>query len=77
MLHGAGGVCAKSRRPHRRAVLATDGGGLPLHLEDEFRWCTSLVKVAQENSLPKDIYRWWRFTIRGAPTRVKDKDGIL
>ena len=31
--NGAGGECAKSRRPHRRAVLATDGGGLPPHHE--------------------------------------------
>jgi hypothetical protein len=60
-----------------RGVLATDRRGLLPHLEDGFRWCTSLVKVTQENPLPDDIYKWWRFTVRVAPTSTKDQDGIL
>jgi len=60
-----------------RALLATDDQGLARHLEDEFRWCTSLVKLRRGIPLPNDIHRWWRFTIRVAPTSIKDEDGIL
>jgi hypothetical protein len=60
-----------------RALLATDDQGLPRHLEGEFRWCTSLVKVKQGRSLPNDIHIWSRFTIRIAPTNIKDEDGIV
>jgi hypothetical protein len=60
-----------------RALLATDAQGLPAHLEDEFRWCTSLVKLRQGITLPNDIHRWSRFTIRVAPTSIKDEDGVL
>jgi len=60
-----------------RAVLATDAGGLQTHLDDEFRWSTDLVKVSCERALPDDIRRWWRFTVRVAPTRQKDEDGVL
>jgi hypothetical protein len=60
-----------------RASLATDDQGLPPHLEDEFRWCTSLVKEKQSRPLPNDIHTWLRFTIRVAPTIIKDEDGIL
>jgi hypothetical protein len=50
---------------------------LPPHLEDEFPWCTSLVKEKQGRPLPNDIHTWSRFTIRVAPTIIKDEDGIL
>jgi hypothetical protein len=60
-----------------RALLATDDQGLPRHLEDEFRWCSSLVKVKQSRPLPNDIHTWSRFTIRVAPMNIKDEDGIL
>jgi hypothetical protein len=60
-----------------RALLATDDPGLPRHLEDEFRWCTRLVKVKQDRPLPNDIYSWSRFTLRVAPTIIKDEDGIV
>jgi hypothetical protein len=60
-----------------RALLATDAQGLPAHLEDEYRWCTSLIKLSQGIPLPNDIHRWSRFTIRIAPTSIKDEDGIL
>jgi Polysaccharide lyase len=60
-----------------RALLATDLQGLPHHLEDEFRWCTGLVKLRQGIPLPNDIHRWSRFTIRVAPTCIKNEDGIL
>ena len=60
-----------------RALLATDAQGLPHHLEDEFRWCTSLVKLRRGIPLPNDIHRWSRFTIRVAPTSIKNEDGIL
>jgi hypothetical protein len=60
-----------------RALLATDDQGLPPHLEDEFRWCTSLVKEKEGRPLPNDIQTWSRFTIRVAPTIIKDEDGIL
>jgi hypothetical protein len=60
-----------------RALLATDAQGLPAHLEDEFRWCTSLVKLRQGIPLPNDIHTWSLFTIRVAPTSIKDEDGIL
>ena len=60
-----------------RALLATDAQGIPEHLEDEFRWCTDLVVIEQINPLPADIFAWSRFTVRVAPTRIKDEDGIL
>lgn len=60
-----------------RAVLATDAGGLQTHLDDEFRWSTDLVRVSCERTLPDEIDRWWRFTVRVAPTQQKDEDGIL
>jgi len=60
-----------------RAVLATDSGGLQPHLEDTFRWCTDLVSVTPGQSLPDDIHSWRRFTVRVAPTGIKDEDGIL
>jgi hypothetical protein len=60
-----------------RALLATDSHGLPAHLESEFLSYTDLVRLHHENPLPDDIFRWWRFTIRVAPTRVKDEDGVL
>ncbi|HEV2302410.1 MAG TPA: hypothetical protein VGR91_12655 [Stellaceae bacterium] len=60
-----------------RALLATDGGGLPGHLEGEFRSCTSLVAVTQATALPDDIHEWSRFVVRVAPTSVKNEDGIL
>jgi hypothetical protein len=60
-----------------RALLATDAQGLSPHLEDEFRWCTSLVKLNRGIPLPNDIHRWSRFTILVAPTSIKDEDGIL
>ena len=60
-----------------RAVLATDTRGLPPHLGDQFRWCTDLVGVTEARALPDDIYSWRRFTIRVAPTDVKDADGVL
>lgn len=60
-----------------RALLATDSRGLQAHLESEFLSCTNLVDVKQENPLPDDIYSWRRFTVRVAPTKVKDADGIL
>jgi len=60
-----------------RAVLATDSLGLPPHLEDEFRWSTDLVEVRQERPLPDDIHAWQRFTIRVAPTEIKDQDAVL
>jgi hypothetical protein len=60
-----------------RAVLATDSRGLQPHLEGEFRWCTDLVSVTSGISLPDDIFAWRRFTVRVAPTCIKDQDGIL
>src|SRR5208282_82951 len=60
-----------------RALLATDGKKLPEHLENELLSCTDLVVVTQESPLPDDIHAWWRFTLRVAPTKVKDADGIL
>ena len=51
-----------------RAILATDPGKLPAHLESEFLSCTDLVAVKQENPLPDDIHAWWRFTVRVATT---------
>lgn len=60
-----------------RAILATDSNGLQAHLENEFLSCTNLVVVKQENPLPDNILAWSRFTLRVAPTSVKDEDGIL
>lgn len=60
-----------------RAVLATDSGPFLPHLEDQFRCCTDLVSVTQGVPLPDDIYSWRRFTVRVAPTKIKDADGIL
>lgn len=60
-----------------RALLATDARGLPPHLESEFAWCTDLAKVTTAGALPDDIFAWSRFTVRVAPTTVKDADGIL
>jgi hypothetical protein len=60
-----------------RALLATDPQGLPPHLNDDFRWCTSLVKLKQGIPLPNDIHQWSRFTVRVAPTSIKDEDGIV
>lgn len=50
--------------------------GLP-HPKDEFRWSTDLVAVTQEIPLSALICRWARFTVRVAPTRVKDENGII
>jgi hypothetical protein len=60
-----------------RALLATDARGIPTHLEDEFHWCTDLVVVEHINPLLDDIFAWSRFTVRVAPTKIKDEDGIL
>jgi hypothetical protein len=60
-----------------RALLATDPRGLPPHLESEFAWCTDLATVATTGTLPNDIFAWSRFTVRLAPTVVKDADGIV
>ena len=60
-----------------RAILATDSRPLPAHIENSFRWCTDLVKVTAGRPLPDDIYSWQRFTVRVAPTNIKDQDGIL
>lgn len=60
-----------------RVLLATDRGGLPAHLENEFLSCTDLVHVHHGHPLPDNIFTWWRFIVRVAPTRVKDEDGVL
>jgi Polysaccharide lyase len=60
-----------------RAVLATDRGGLPPYLDDQFLWCSSGVQVTQGIPLPDDIHRWWRFTMRLAATDEKDTDGVV
>jgi hypothetical protein len=60
-----------------RAVLATDSGGLPPYLEDQFLWCSSGVQVTPGVPLPDDIHRWLRFTVRLAATAEKDEDGIV
>lgn len=59
-----------------RAILATDSRPLPTHIEESFRWRTDLVKVIPGRPLPDDIYSWRRFTIRVAPTNIKDQDGV-
>ena len=60
-----------------RAILATDSRPLPAHIENSFRWCTDLVKVIPGRPLPDNIYSWQRFTIRVAPTNIKDQDGVV
>lgn len=75
--HVFGNAIADFKELQVRAVLATDSAGLPIHLQDEFRWLTDLVAIRREMPLPDDIYRWWRFIVRVAPTSVKDEDGIL
>ncbi|MBV8361416.1 MAG: hypothetical protein JO189_26280, partial [Deltaproteobacteria bacterium] len=41
-----------------RGLLATDAHGLPPISKDEFRWCTSLVKLRQGIPLPRDIHSY-------------------
>jgi len=60
-----------------RAVLATDADGIPPHLEAEFTFCTTGVKVTRQSPLPADIHEWWQFSIAVAPTAKKDEDGVL
>ena len=60
-----------------RAVLATDPGGLQPHLEPEFTFCTTGVRVTQDSPLPADIHEWHAFTVAVAPTAIKDQDGVL
>ena len=60
-----------------RAILATDSRPLQTHIEESFRWYTDLVKVIPERTLPDDIHSWHRFTIRVAPTNIKDQDGVV